>query len=190
MSEQVDWKKIVKKMRAGDDQATTLFVELTQDPLYKFCYYLTNNQQLAEDICHDTLIKGITKIDTIKNPEQILAWLKQIARRQFLDFVKSASQSKVHMDIDEMNSGPSELSSGENRNDDQITAMEALQSLDADDRMLVILVDIEGYSFSEASQIAEIPEGTAKSRVFRARKKMLDFIGTEREPNSSTVRKV
>ena len=184
----IDWGNIVSGVAKNDESSLNQFVELSQTPLLRFCMYLTGDRQLAEDICHDTLIKAIGSIKQLKNPAQVMAWMKRIARNLFLDYCKSAAQSKVHLDINEMVQSP-ELSMSADATDDQILAMQALQSLSEEDRTIVILIDIEGYSYVEAAQVLEIKEGTVKSKLFRARKKMLEFLETFRGSQSSKNRK-
>lgn len=182
--ENIDWDSIVAGVINNNQESIREFVELAQKPLFQFCFYLTSNRQLAEDICHDTLIKALGAIKNLKKRHQALAWMKQIARRLFLDYVKSAAQSKVHVDIDHVGSLADSNSDPETK-DRQLLAMQALRSLDEDDRSLVILIDIQGHSYAEAAQATGITEGTAKSRVFRARKKMLHFLETNSHPGSS-----
>ena len=171
---EINWKKIIEGVAKSDSAMTHQFVESAQKPLYKFCYYLTNNQQLAEDICHDSLIKGITKIESLKNPDQTMAWLKQIARRQFLDYVKSASQSKVHVDIDEMNSGEQELSGGDPKSEAQILALQALQNLSPEERAIVEAIrnHPDGLGIDEIAWKTQIPVNNLASQLLT-----LEFTG-------------
>lgn len=177
-NESVDWESIVKGVAKNDPRSMNDFIENSQISLIRFCVYLTGNQQLAEDICHDTLLKAIRSIKQLKTPEYAIAWMKKIARNQFLDICKSARNSKPHLDIGDVTAEPS-LSISADASDNQITAMQALQSLEEEDRSIVILVDIEGYSYQEVAEQLNLKEGTVKSKLFRARKKMLDFLGTD-----------
>ena len=187
-NENIDWSKIVAGVRRKEAQALNDFVEIGQEPLFRFCLYLTSNRQLAEDICHDAFIKAIQSIDQLKNPNQTLAWMKQIARRLFLDYCKSAAQSKTHIDFDEYSKNETATAS-EDRTDQQILAMQALQSLDEEERNIVILVDIQGHSYLEVAETLKMKEGTVKSKISRARKKMLDYLGTFSQSQSSIQRK-
>ena len=183
-NDSIDWPKLVKGVREKNSEATNDFILSLQEPIFKFCIYLTGNQQLAEDICHDALVKALTSIQQLRNPAQAKAWVKQIARNQFLDYCKAASQSKAHIGIEDAETQP-ELSIGSEASDRQILAMEALQTLEELDRSLVILVDIEGHTYSEVAEMTKLNEGTVKSKLFRAREKMSKFLGTKRAPRSS-----
>lgn len=185
--EKIDWHSLVAGVIRKDKQAMNDFVEINQEPLLRFCIYLTGNKFLAEDICHDAFVKGIQSIAQLKNPVQCRAWLKQIAKRLFLDYKKSAAQRKTHVDFTEANSEKLQV---ESASDMQILALQALQELDEQDRQLVIMIDIEGHSYMEVAEVLKMKEGTVKSRLSRARKKMLEFIETFRGSESSKDRKI
>lgn len=188
------WPTIIRGLRNGNEESARQLIELTQNVLYKYVFYLSGNQQLSEDISHDTYLKALKNIGQLKDPEQTTAWLKKIAKNLFLDYKKSAAQSKPHVDFEEcLDSEHSRMAAGQsmgpNNPDTQILAMQALQSLDDEDRNLVILVDIEGHSYAEVSSSLGMKEGTVKSKVFRARKKILEYIETISPAESSKLYK-
>lgn len=179
-----NWSQIVQGVRDQDSEAFSEMVDHLQEPLMRFCVYLCGDRQLAEDLCHDSLIKAVQSINQLKNPEQTPAWVKRIARNLFLDYKKSAAQSKPHLELSEMDTAP-QVTAGSEATEDQILALQALQTLGEPERSIVIFVDIEGYSYQEVSQLLKINTGTIKSKISRARAKMLDFLGTKRSPESS-----
>ena len=184
---EVNWQTLVERVAANDQQAAGDWIEICQNPLMSFCFYLCGNKALAEDICHDAFVKGLQSIGQLRKPEQSIAWLKQIARRLFLDYKKSAAQSKPHMDFNEMNHNSLQ---SESLSDQQILAMQALQILSEEERNIVIMVDIQGHSYLEVAELIQMKEGTVKSKLFRARKKMLESIETFQGTRSSNNSKV
>lgn len=175
-----NWVDLVQSILSGREDRRGELIELTQTPLFQFCVYLCGNRHLAEDICHDTYVKALTSLNQLRDPNLILAWLKQIARRLFLDYVKSASQSKTHVSVDDSEEFL-QLEAPDGANDQQLDVMKALNQLSEDDRSLLILVDVQGCSYQEVAQTLDIAEGTVKSRVFRARKKFSDIFGNHSE---------
>lgn len=167
MSEKLDWNKIIPLVLKGDRSATTELIEITQESLFVFCFHLSKNKQLAEDLTHDTYLKALTCLHQLKEPGAFMGWLKAIARSLYLDYIKSAAQSRTHVPLDEALDlqGPSRLTA------EQLSALEVLQTLSEEDRTILILIDIQEVSYSEASQVLAIPEGTVKSRLARAREK-------------------
>lgn len=167
MAKTENWDEILAGVGRKDQQSMARLVESSQQKLFEFCLYLTGNSQLSEDICQDTYIKAFRNIGQLKDPRRIMPWLKQIARRLYIDHCRSSRNSKLHVSMDESSEvfhleGPGVSS-------DLIDAVKLLHRLTEEDRSLLILIEVQGYSYQEAAQALEINEGTLKSRLHRAR---------------------
>jgi len=186
MSKSSSWSSLIAGVLSKNAEATRELIEKSQKPLFTFCFHLTHNKQLAEDLTHDALIKALTSLHQLREPEAFPAWLKRIARSLFLDLKKSAAQSNQHLSWESLS--PKDLDSLhiKHSDPDQIAALQVLQGLEVDDRLILILIDIQECSYQEASEALEIPVGTIKSRLFRAREKFLSvFEGTKPLSGSS-----
>lgn len=172
MSTQNNFSEIIKRVLAGDKLANEKLVVATQQNLFTFCFHLTRNKQLSEDLTHDAFMKAFTSLKDLKNHEQFPAWLKKIARNLYLDYLKSA-QTKNQVLVEDYNDLI--LQPSDEISDSQIDTMKILNLLDEEDRTILVLVDMQECSYGEASQILEIPEGTVKSRLSRARDKFADL---------------
>ena len=168
----------IEKFLKGDETAASELLDLTYKSVFKFCLFLTGNKQLAEDICHDTYVKALKSLKTLKNHNAFLGWLKQIARNLFFDYKKSSYSSKEHLDIDTALNAK-ELTI-ESDIDIILDVMNILKMLPDDDRILIILVEIQGLNHKEAAQVLEIKEGTVKSRLFRIKAKINEFLGNSK----------
>jgi RNA polymerase sigma-70 factor (ECF subfamily) len=169
-----------------DAKAISQLIEASQKSLFTFCYFLTKNKQLAEDLTHDTFLRALTCLEQLKNPEAFLGWLKQIARSQYLDYVKSAAQSQPHISSDELE--VENLSTlGLGSDPDQMTALAVLQKLSEEERSVLILADIQEYSYSEIAEIMKVREGTVKSRLFRARERFAEIFNGTNQPSESSL---
>ena len=172
----------MQQARLKDVEACNQLVALTQQSLYVFCFYLTRSKPAAEDLTHDTYLKGFLVLDQLKEPSALLPWLKTIARHLFLDQKRAAPESQQILSLEDLR--PKELSQNETGASDlvdQLAAYQALQQLEESDRSLLVLIEVQGQSYSEVAQILEIPEGTVKSRLNRARQKFsLIFHGTKK----------
>ncbi len=182
-NENINWDNLVQRMKSSDEKAFSELIDLTQAQLFKFCLHLTHNKQFAEDIMHDTYLKAIGSISTLKNPEALRAWLKQIARFLFLDYVKSAAyKNEVHTDVWE----EFDLRETDQKSGLQLDVLKILNQLSEEDRTILVLIDIQECSYEETALTLKIPEGTVKSRLFRAREKFsLLFEGTKKSHKSS-----
>jgi RNA polymerase sigma-70 factor (ECF subfamily) len=180
------WTEIVRAVLDQNPQGANELVVRAQKPLYVFCYHLTHNKQLAEDLTHDTFIKALTSMHQLQNPEVIMAWLKTIARSAFLDYLKASSQSQTHVQIEDAVSEDA-LKMNPRCTEEQMTAMQVLQMIPEEDRAILVLIDIQECSYEEASQVLGIPEGTVKSRLSRASDKFSSlYDGTNVQARSST----
>ena len=161
-------QQIINDIIAGDRASFGDFFEATHKSLFTFCLHLTKNKQLAEDLTHDTYLKAHSHLNELKDANQVLAWLKKIARNMHLDFIKSASH-KTSVSVEDYNQFYA--TDFESATSSQIDTLKILSQLDQDDRLILVLIDLQECSYSEASQVLEIPEGTVKSRLARAREK-------------------
>jgi RNA polymerase sigma-70 factor, ECF subfamily len=186
MSIQTDYASLIKRVLAGEKPAVEQLVIAAQPALFLFCFHLTHNRQLAEDLTHDSLLKALNSIKDLKNREQFKAWLKKIARNLYLDYLKSAQTRHQVLVEDYDNVG---LEQGVEISDSQLDTFKILNSLPEEDRSILVLIDIQECSYTEAAQILEIPEGTVKSRLSRARDKFSDIYlrqnGTNNKAQSS-----
>jgi RNA polymerase sigma-70 factor (ECF subfamily) len=179
----VNWNELIQKMQSSDEVAFSEFIDVTQKNLFQFCLHLTQSKQFAEDILHDTYLKAFASIATLKNPDVVMAWLKQIARFIFLDYVKSAAhKNEVYTEHwAEFDTRRSEDQNGLKRD-----VFKILNLMSEEDRSILVLIDIQECSYEEAAITLKIPEGTVKSRLFRAREKFsFHYDGTKKASKSS-----
>ena len=179
----MNWTDLLKRLKANEQLAFSEFIDHTQKSLFQFCLHLAQNKQFAEDILHDTYLKAFASFSTLKNPDSIMAWLKQIARFLFLDYVKSAAhKNEIH--IEAWAEHDQRLTV--DKSAEQIDVLKILNQMSEEDRSVLILIDIQECSYDEASITLKIPEGTVKSRLFRAREKFsFLYEGTKKLSKSS-----
>ncbi|HEX4925767.1 MAG TPA: RNA polymerase sigma factor [Bdellovibrionales bacterium] len=155
--------KLVLGAQSGDEGALSDLIEATQRELFRFTYYLCGNNQLAHDLCQDTFIKVLEGIGNLKEPHRFKSWLFTMAKNLYLDHNKS-SKNKGHVSLD---SSP-DLESSEDKQK-VMEIRQALSHLEAEERIPLLLVDLEGHSYQEAAQIIGISEDALRSRLHRAR---------------------
>ena len=149
------------------------------DALYNFAYHLTYNEEDANDLVQDTLMKAFRFIGSYEKGTNAKAWLFKILKNSFInEYRKKAKQpNKVdyedivaYQDADEDRGGVvfdlrEDIFDG--MMGDEIT--KALNSLPIDFKTAILLCDIEGFTYEEISKIIDIPIGTVRSRLHRAR---------------------
>ena len=151
------------------------------DAMYNFALKLTGDEDDAQDLVQDTCLKAYRFINSFEPGTYAKAWLFRILKNNFINEYrkKSRGPSKVEFEwVEQSISGEDEAAEpayfadlqAETVNDmlgDEITA--ALQSLPVDFRMIIILCDLEEFSYEEMAKILDIPIGTVRSRLHRAR---------------------
>ena len=154
------------------------------DSAYNFAYRLTLDEDDAKDLVQDTFLKAYRFIDSFQTGTNAKAWLFRILKNSFInDFRKKSKQpSKVdYQEVEEYYNSDSldqdittdlRVESVQALMGDEVT--EALNNLPVDFRTVIILCDLEGFTYEEMSKILDIPLGTVRSRLHRARNMLKD----------------
>lgn len=147
--------------------------------MYNFGYRLTFDEDDAKDLVQDTYLKAYRFIDSFQEGTNAKAWLFRILKNSFInDFRKKSKQpAKVDYqeiesyynsdDIDKSITTDLRVETVQDMIGDEIS--NALNSLDVDFRTVIILCDLEGFKYDEMAKILDIPIGTVRSRLHRAR---------------------
>jgi RNA polymerase sigma-70 factor, ECF subfamily len=148
--------------------------------LKSFALKMTNDDDDAEDLVQDTLLKAFRFFDKFEKGTNSKAWLFQIMKNSFINNYRKTSREPNKVDYedvqnfyetikaDEVKSKHSENDAFSDVLDDDIA--NALAILPDDFRTIVFLSDIEGYTYEEISDFMDCPIGTVRSRLHRARK--------------------
>lgn len=149
------------------------------DPMYNFGYRLTFDEDDAKDLVQDTFLKAYRFIDSFQQGTNAKAWLFRILKNSFINDFRKKSKEPSKIDYQEVesyyNSGKVDkpittdlrVETVQDMIGDEIS--NALNSLDVDFRTVIILCDLEGFKYDEMAKILDIPIGTVRSRLHRAR---------------------
>jgi RNA polymerase sigma factor (sigma-70 family) len=147
--------------------------------MYNFAYRLTLDPDDAKDLLQDTYLKAFRFIDSFQQGTNAKAWLFRILKNSFINDYrkKSKEPSKVDYqevetyynseDVDRQITPDLRVEALQDMIGDEIST--ALNSLDVDFRTVIILCDLEGFKYEEMAKILDIPIGTVRSRLHRAR---------------------
>jgi len=149
------------------------------DALKTFAYHLTYNEEDADDLVQETYLKAHKFIENYDSGTNAKAWLFKILKNAYINEYRKKSRRPPKVDIDEVISfkegeEPKYSAFHDLRNEifdntmgDEVTI--ALNSLPLDFRTVILLCDIESFTYEEIAKILELPIGTVRSRLFRAR---------------------
>lgn len=161
--------------------------------LYRQAYRLCGSRDNAEDLVQELLTRLFAQATPLHELENIKMWLLKALYHQFIDFVRKQKQHKCLIMGEAAEQAllalPCPQGSAEEATEKQLTyqRIEAvLLTLNADQRAVIVLHDMEGYTLNELAVIQEVPVGTIKSRLHRARQCMREVL--EREPFTDDLR--
>ena len=147
--------------------------------MYNFAYRLTLDQDDSKDLVQDTYLKSYRFIDSFQKGTNAKAWLFRILKNSFINDYRKKSKEPSKVDYQEVESYyNSEEVDRQITPDLRVEALKdmigdeisnALNSLDVDFRTVIILCDLEGFKYDEMAKILDIPIGTVRSRLHRAR---------------------
>ena len=147
--------------------------------MYNFAFRLTFNEDDSKDLVQDTYLKAFRFIESFEKGTNAKAWLFRILKNSFInDFRKKSKEpSKLDYqevesyynsdDVDEKITTDLRAETVQDMIGDEIS--NALNSLDIDFRTVIILCDLEGFKYDEMAKILDVPIGTVRSRLHRAR---------------------
>lgn len=152
-------------------------LENSRARLYRVAYSWCRNAALADDLVQETLIKAFRKSDQLRDPKAGQSWLFSILSNCFNDHFRRNRETE---DIDNI-SLVAETTPESEVDELQIVdkVRKAVALLPEGQRQVMTLVDLEGFSYIEVSQILEIPIGTVMSRLCRARNALKERLLSE-----------
>lgn len=149
------------------------------DSVYNFAFRLTLNEDDAKDLLQETYLKAYRFIESFEQGTNAKAWLFRIMKNSFINDYRKKSKEPPKVDYQEVetyyNSDDVDrqitpdlrVESLKDMIGDEIST--AFNSLDVDFRTVIILCDLEGFKYDEMAKILDIPIGTVRSRLHRAR---------------------
>jgi RNA polymerase sigma-70 factor (ECF subfamily) len=182
-----------KRTRQSHANAAAEFDHLLREhvpALFRAAYRWTGAVDRAEDLVQELLVRLYPKLDELRAVDRIRPWALRVMYRIFVDQVRRERSSPVQFGSDppddneeeaqeliDQSAGPAELLEQELTQDRVLAAWERLSE---EHRVVLSMHDIEDYSLPELAQIMDVPLGTLKSRLHRARAKLKDLLVTER----------
>ena len=145
--------------------------------LRAFARSLTRNRTEADDLVQETFLKALSNIDKFDPGTNLRAWLFTILRNTYYTEIRKRrreSDGLSSLAQQDSNMGP-----GQEWSVTLSSLKEALEMLPSDQREALVLVGAAGLSYEEAAEVCNCALGTIKSRVNRARAKLLSLMGAE-----------
>ena len=147
--------------------------------IFNFAFRITINEDDAKDLVQETFLKAFRFINSFTMGTNAKAWLFRILKNSFINEFRKQSKEPPKVDYQEVETyyNTDEVE-GDIYHDLRVEAVQnmigdevsnALNMLDVDFRTVIILCDMEGFTYEEMAVILDIPIGTVRSRLHRAR---------------------
>jgi len=168
--------------RRGSDPFEDLLAPHVEH-LYRLAYRFTGNREQAEDLVQDLLVKLYPRSDELAEVAQLRPWLARTLYHQFIDQKRREQRAPFVAEeagLEAVDTDPrSDPEGGVERDRLQQRLTAALATLNPDQRALVALHDMEGYTLVELEPLLSTPLGTLKSRLHRARARLRSALAME-----------
>ncbi len=182
---------LVSLCRNGDQRAARELVERFQRPVFSLIYRMVRDRELSEDLSQEAFVRTFNNLDKYDPSYKFSSWLFKIAYNLTVDHLrrKELRTVSIHGAPDATSSDRQEatsfdLESHEASPDTLVESHElagemedAIAGLREDYRTAILLRHVEGRAYDEISEIMDIPLGTVKTYIFRARRELRLSLG-------------
>jgi len=164
----------IAAVRGGDRSAYDPLVNRYQDRLFRTLWQLLGSADDAQDIAQDAFVQAFVKLDSFQGNSAFYTWLYRIAfnlamshaRRRRPTTGLDGDHNAPALEPAAPGSSPAECLESQER---VRLVQAAIGELADEHRQVVVLRELEGFDYQQISEILEIPVGTVRSRLFRAR---------------------
>lgn len=179
--------ELVRRAREGDLDAFNALVETHQRAVYNLCLRMVGSPAAAEDGTQDAFLSAYRHISSFRGGS-FRPWLMRIAANACTDELRRRHRrpaasldapiagSDEPIDVPDAAAGPETLAL---RSEQRAVVVDALSRLPADQRLAVILCDMQGFAYEEIAETMKCSIGTVKSRIARGREKLRGLLAAE-----------
>jgi RNA polymerase sigma-70 factor (ECF subfamily) len=177
---------LIDEVLAGDTSAFGQLVIKYQDRLFNTLSYVVGSREEAEDVVQDAFVQAFVKLGTFQRASAFYTWLYRIA---FNLAISRKRRKRPELSVD----GVRELTGDEPVDDgdapgDRIEQQESAQRVQAaldrvseEHRVILVLREMEGFCYEKIAGVLEVPVGTVRSRLHRARLALREELSEERQ---------
>ncbi|MEM6830755.1 MAG: sigma-70 family RNA polymerase sigma factor [Bacteroidota bacterium] len=170
----MDEKKLVAQVISGSESAFRVLIGKYERLVTHMVARAVQEDMDREEICQDVFIKVYEKISTFNFESKLSTWIATIAFRTAVNFAKKKKMNLVDIDTSLKHVG--DLDDSFEKNDLGSYVKELIEKLPVNYKLVLTLFYIEGFSYPDIVEITEMPEGTVKNYLHRAKAKLKKII--------------
>lgn len=192
MTQAADDAVLIAQAQGGDRAAFDALVSKYETRAYQYAFRLTRNPEIAADIVSDGFLRVYTALPNFRSQSAFGTWLYRIITNCYLDFKKRDKSSRlvsfeqtIHSDqgeierqIEDTSDGPEEIVE---RNAREAAVQQALCNMPEQQQAMLVMFHVEMKSYEEIASVLDVPLGTVKSRLNRARIALRDLLSEQKE---------
>jgi RNA polymerase sigma-70 factor, ECF subfamily len=189
---QEDEPKLIERCRGGDTGAFNILVRRYERTVFNTAYRLCGSYDDAADIAQEAFVRAWNNLKSFRGEAQFSTWIHRIVTNVFLDDRKKKrsrptrsldedmelDENSVQRQYEDPSPGPEALAEGDER---RRILERAISTLPENQRTMIVLYHARGMAYEEIAEIMDLPMGTVKSRLNRARLALRDRLGTSAE---------
>lgn len=168
------YEEDLEAFRSGDEEAYKRLIETYKAPLINLVNSLISNHEEAEEIVQDVFVTFYLKRNTFEGRSKIYTWLYRVSFNKSVDVIRKREKEKKYRLKEYRN--VEEVSHQNDESINRLILTDALSQLDNDFRVPLLMAEYENYSYTEISNVLNLPVNTVRTRIFRARKKLLEIM--------------
>lgn len=180
MDDKIEETRLIRSARRGDAAAIEALIRAHQDQLFGFMLRLSGRPDVAQDMVQEAFVRVIRSIDRFDERFRFSTWLFTIARRLYVNYMQkmrpSSDSDAVGRWAGDSDTPGTITADAETRENLRDLLDRAVSTLGVPQREIVLLFHQQQWSIGDIAATLGIPEGTVKSHLFRARRRMQAFI--------------
>ena len=177
---------VILRVQQGDANAFEALVTAYQKQVYNLALRTVGNPEDAADLSQEAFLRAYRSIGSFRGDSKFSVWLYRLTTNICIDFLRSRGRKPtVSLTVEGDDEESEELDVADERYDPeenfqraelQRAVQRGLNTLPEEFRTILILRELEGLSYAEIGEMLHLEEGTVKSRLFRARSRLCEFL--------------
>jgi RNA polymerase sigma-70 factor (ECF subfamily) len=178
----LEQSQLIARVLQGDAAAEREMYDTHVDRVYRLAFRMTGDETMAEDYTQETFIRVFDRLGSFEGRSALSTWIHSVAVSVILSGLRKVKRLRNReAELDEVTSRAGSVA-GANV-ELKIRLHQAIDALPDDLRMTFVMYDVEGFKHQEIAAVFDVPVGTVKSRLSRARQALRDDLtGGKRRP--------
>ena len=188
-------QEVVERASTGSEAAYRELVRRYQRPVFSLIYRMVRDRELSEDLTQETFVKVLNAIDRYRPEYKFSSWIFKIANNAAIDHLRRRELDTLSLDggpdattPDQVQATRLQLGDAAESQLDELEARElgtqierAIGALRPEYRSCIIMRHVEGRAYDEIADVLDLPLGTVKTYIHRARAELRESLGSLRE---------